>query len=73
MADAAAIAAAAAALVAAEAAEIETILGYCGFINNVERTAIAADGFASYMDLLSLTIKDISFLSKQFGERTAGD
>jgi hypothetical protein len=71
MADAAAIAAAAAALVAAEAAEIETILGHCGFINNVERTAIAADGFASHMDLLSLTIKDTSFLSKQFGERTA--
>jgi hypothetical protein len=72
MAEAAALAAAGAALITGEAAKIVTILGHCGFINNVERTAIASDGFAwSCMDPLSLTIKDTSFLAKRLGERTA--
>jgi hypothetical protein len=56
---------------AAEAANIDTILEYCGFTTQAHRTSIAADGFESYADMLSLTEKDIGALAKGFAERTA--
>jgi hypothetical protein len=67
---AAAVAAAAAAAAVAEAAEIDTILLYCGFPNQVQRQEIAIDGFVGYNDINSLTEKDISDLAKAFADRT---
>ena len=56
---------------AQEAADIDTILEYCGFDNAGNRANIAADGFESFNDILSLTDKDISELAKGFAELTA--
>ena len=58
---------------AMEAADIDMILQYCGFDNPGERDAIAEDGFESFLDILSLSEKDVSNLAKGFAERTAGD
>jgi hypothetical protein len=54
----------------AEAVAIRTILTYCGFETDAQRNSIAEDGFESYADLLSLTVKDVTSLAKGFGERT---
>jgi hypothetical protein len=54
----------------AEAVAIRTILTYCGFETDVHQNSIAEDGFESYADLLSLTVKDVTSLAKGFGERT---
>ncbi len=54
----------------AEAAEIDTILEYCGFTDQARRTDIAADGFESHDDVNALTEKDIGSLAKGFAERT---
>ncbi len=47
---------------AAEAANIDTILEYCGFTIQANRTSISEDGFKSFADLLSLTDYDMGIL-----------
>jgi hypothetical protein len=54
----------------AEEVAIRTILRCCGFETDAQRNSIAEDGFESYADLLSLTVKDVTGLAKGFGERT---
>jgi hypothetical protein len=56
---------------AAEAANIDTILEYCGFTVQANRTSIADDGFESFADLLSLTDYDMGILAKCFAEKSA--
>jgi hypothetical protein len=58
---------------AAEAAEIRTILEFCGFDVDANRISIAQDGLESFTDMLSLTEKDIGALANGFQERTAAD
>ncbi len=53
-----------------EEEELDTILGYCGFADQGERTSIASDGFESYDDIKALAIKDIGSLAKGFAERS---
>jgi hypothetical protein len=47
----------------------DTILEYCGFNLQANRNDIAADGFESFEDMLTLTEKDITSLAKGFAER----
>jgi hypothetical protein len=54
----------------AEAVAIRTILTHCDFETDAQQNSIAEDGFESYADLLSLTVKDATGLAKGFGERT---
>ena len=56
---------------AAEEAKIKSISQYCGFNEQRGRDDIAADGFESYDDIMSLTEKDVGSLSKGFADRTS--
>ena len=53
-----------------EALEIDKILEYYGFDDSVQLTIIAADGFESYDDILTLGESDIVNLAKGFSDRT---
>ena len=53
-----------------EALEIDKILEYSGFDDSAQQTIIAADGFESYDDILTIGDSDILNLSKGFSERT---
>ena len=53
-----------------EALEIDKILGYSGFDESAQQTIIAADGFASYDDILTIGDSDIVNLAKGFFDRT---
>jgi hypothetical protein len=50
--------------------DIDTIPMYCGFDQEANRE-IARDRFETFHDIMALTEKDISDLSKGFAERTA--
>ena len=53
-----------------EALEIDKILEYSGFDDSSQQTIIAADGFGSYDDILTLGDSDILDLVKGFSGRT---
>ena len=53
--------------------DINLMLTYCGFTSEGSRINISNDGFESFSDIMSLTEKDISELSKGFAERTAAN
>ena len=53
-----------------EALEIDKILEYSGFDDSAQRTIIAADGFESYDDILTLGDSNIVNLAKGFSDRT---
>jgi hypothetical protein len=57
----------------AEAAEIHTILEFCGFGVDADCINIAQDGLESFADMLSFAKKDIGSLAKGFqkGEQCA--
>jgi hypothetical protein len=54
-----------------EADATNTILEYCGFNNQANRTDIAADGFELFDNMLTLTEKDVTSLAKGFAKRAA--
>jgi hypothetical protein len=68
-----AAAAAIAAAAAVEAAEIDTILLYCGFLIPQQRLDISTDGFVGYSDMNILSEKDIGDLAKAFADRTVAN
>ena len=53
-----------------EALEIYKILEYSGFDDSAQQTIIAADGFESYNDILTLGDSDIVNLAKGLSDRT---
>ena len=53
-----------------EALDIDKILEYSGFDNSWQQTIIAADGFASYDDILTLRDSYIVNLAKGLSYRT---
>ena len=53
-----------------EADEIRQILEWIGFNDNGQRNDIIADAMTFYDDILCLTVKDITALASDFGNRT---
>ena len=53
-----------------EALEIDKILEYSDFDELAQRTIIAADGFGSYDEILTLGVSDIVNSDKGFSDRT---
>ena len=54
----------------AEVDQIRQILTWIGFNDNVQRDDIIVDAMTTYDDILCLTIKDITALASDFGNRT---
>ena len=53
-----------------EALELDKILEYSGFEDSAQQTIIAADGFESYDEILTIGDSDILNLAKVFSDRT---